>query len=98
MAANVPAAVAMAVANRETSRVVYRLSMMSRFWNRAEYHSREKPFHTALESPALKENTMSRKMGRYKNRKVRPIKRRPPIRFFCFTGTRPPSWPWGRFG
>ena len=31
MAANVPAAVAMAVASRETSRVVYRLSMMSRF-------------------------------------------------------------------
>ena len=85
MAANVPAAVAIAVASRDTKRVVYRLSMMRRFWNRAEYHSREKPRHTALESPALKENTMSRKMGRYKNRNTKPMNRRLPTRLCLFT-------------
>jgi hypothetical protein len=68
---------------------VYRLSIISRFWNRAEYHSREKPLHTALESPALKEKMISRKMGKYKNRKVRPINRRPPIWLLCFTTTPP---------
>ena len=33
MAANVPASVAMIVASRDTSSVVYTLCMMSRFWN-----------------------------------------------------------------
>ena len=63
MAAKVPAAVAMAVASRETSSVVYTLRMMSRFWKRDLYQSREKPDQTMLLLPLLKEKTISRKMG-----------------------------------
>ena len=63
MAAKVPATVEMTVARMDTRRVMYTLSMMSRFWNSLPYQSREKPRHTTLESPALKEKMMSRRMG-----------------------------------
>ena len=63
MAAKVPATVAMTVASRETSRVVYTLCMMSRLRNSLVYHAREKPFQTMLLLPALKEKTISSTMG-----------------------------------
>ena len=55
--------VEMMVARRDTKRVVYTLCMIRRSRNSSPYHLREKPFHTTLLSPALKEKTMSRKMG-----------------------------------
>jgi len=64
MAAKVPAAVEITVASRETRRVIYRLSIISRFWNSSLYQWRENPRHTALLSPALKEKIISRRMGR----------------------------------
>ena len=64
MAAKVPAAVEMAVASRETSRVIYRLSIISLFRNSSLYQWKLSPFHTALLSPALKENTIRRKIGK----------------------------------
>ena len=57
------AGVAITVASRDTSRVVYTLCMMSRLFSSFPYHSREKPCQTALLLPALKEKMMSRKMG-----------------------------------
>ena len=53
----------MAVARRDTSSVVYTLRIMSRFWNRDLYQSREKPVQTMLLFPLLKEKTISRKIG-----------------------------------
>ena len=58
--------------------------MMSRFWKSSRYQLREKPRHTALESPALKEKTMSRMMGRYRKRNIRPIRKRLPVRLAFF--------------
>ena len=63
MAAKVPAKVAMAVASRETSSVVYTLRIMSRLWNRDLYQSRENPVQTVLLLPLLKEKMISRTMG-----------------------------------
>ena len=63
MAAKVPAKVAMAVASRETSSVVYTLRMMRRLWNRDLYQSREKPVQTVLLLPLLKEKTISSRIG-----------------------------------
>ena len=63
MAANVPASVAMIVASRDTSRVVYTLCMMIRLRKSFVYQWREKPFQTMLLLPALKEKTISRTMG-----------------------------------
>ena len=53
----------MMVASRETSRVVYTLLIIMRFWNSSAYQRKEKPFHTTLLLPALKEKMMSSKMG-----------------------------------
>ena len=63
MAAAVPAMVAMTAASTETSRVVYRAFMMRSFWNSSAYQCREKPCHTVRLFSALKEKTMSTKMG-----------------------------------
>ena len=73
-----PAMVAMTVASRDTSSVIYTLCMMRRFWNSCAYQWREKPFHTLELVPALKENTIRMMMGAYKNRPVRIISRRLP--------------------
>ena len=43
--------------------------MISRSWKSSAYQWREKPFHTTLLLPALKEKTMSRKMGAYRKKK-----------------------------
>ena len=63
MAAKVPATVAMMVASRDTSRVVYTLCMISRLRKSFVYQWREKPFQTMLLLPELKEKTISSTMG-----------------------------------
>ena len=91
MDAKVPATVAMTVASRLTSSVVYTLCIMMRFWNSFAYHIREKPFHTVLLFPALKENTISSTMGAYRKMPVSAMKKRLPNRtsLFFFTASPP---------
>ena len=62
-AAMVPAAVAMTVASRDTSRVVDRAFMICRSWRSSTYQRRVKPFQTVRLWESLKEKTISTKMG-----------------------------------
>lgn len=49
---------------------------MRRFWNSSAYQCREKPFHTALLLPALKEKMMRMKIGAYRNTNTNAMKMR----------------------
>ena len=64
MAAAVPMMVEITAARMETASVTHRASRIMEFWNSSLYQSRVKPDHTDRLLDALKENTMSTKMGR----------------------------------
>ena len=64
MAAAVPMMVEITAARMETASVTHRASRIMEFWNNSLYQSRVKPDHTDRLLDALKENTMSTKMGR----------------------------------
>ena len=89
MAAKVPPMVAMTVASRDTSRVVYTLRMMMRSRNSSRYQFREKPSQTALLLPALKEKTISRMMGAYRNRNTTAMEMRLKVELRFFIASPP---------
>ena len=62
-AAMVPAAVAITVASRDTSRVVHSALVMARSRTSSSYQRRVKPCHTVRLLESLKEKTISTKMG-----------------------------------
>ena len=75
MAAMVPNTVDAAADTTAITRVLRRASIISRSSKSFLYQRREKPPHTtrlAVSEP-LKENTISTKMGAYKNRKIRKV-------------------------
>ena len=84
-----PATVEITVASRDTSRVVDTLWMMARSWNSSSYQRREKPCHTTLLLPALKEKMIISRMGAYRNRKTRAMNRRLPTRRCLFIAPPP---------
>ena len=69
MAAAVPMMVEITAARMETASVTHRASRIMEFWNNSLYQSRVKPDHTDRLLDALKENTMSTKMGSVEEQK-----------------------------
>ena len=73
MAASVPSTVASTEETTATTSVLYSAFMIEASWNRSAYQRRDTPANAVWLLELLKENTMSTRMGAYRNRNTNTI-------------------------